>query len=397
MRLQKPHVGLQKSNKFFLPVAPLISTSLPSASVSFTAGATAPILSAAGRARRASAAGFGFSPSPTPTHSARRRRLPTRSCPRVDQHRARRAARAEGPSGGEALIEHHRRREPHRVVRLRRAGRDIHDLRRVRGRVRLARLQIVRHLLAEAAARIPEDQHGLLALEIVKRYGLAGQIGQREGGRRLSRRATEQLAVRRGLLRGSSVRAGWPQPPASGAGLTPVAWANSARIASAPPATGVSILPSADDHRRRRAVAPCTRSRLRGRSGAARGSSRARRPCPCSCRRRPSDDRDRQLRRRFALPFADVGQQRIAGTAAGIGKDEHHRLARGAQRIERRRFAVQAFKLERGRGDPTGSPASGGLISTPRGSAGAALAAAVGQRLSNWSSRSSTRPFWPSR
>src|SRR6185503_6969396 len=96
----------------------------------------------------------------------------------VDQDGRRRAAGAIGLAGAEVLIEQDRRGQPVLPVGIRRPGRDEDQLRRAWRAVRLPLLEIADQALAEAAARVPEEEGGaavaygvqidLFALEIVE-------------------------------------------------------------------------------------------------------------------------------------------------------------------------------------------------------------------------------------
>ena len=70
--------------------------------------------------------------------------------------------------------------------------------------------------------------------------------------------------------------------------------------------------------------------------------------------RPPADERHHQFRRMLALPAPDLWKERTAGATAGVGEEQHDRLAQSAQGLEPRRLSAE------GRQDKAGSWAANG-------------------------------------
>ena len=60
----------------------------------------------------------------------------------------------------------------------------------------------------------------------------------------------------------------------------------------------------------------------------------------------PANEREGELVGVLLLPAAYLGQQRVAGAAAGVCEERHHRLARREQGVEGETLAVEAREDE---------------------------------------------------
>src|SRR5207253_2158394 len=102
------------------------------------------------------------------------------------EHRRRRAVHTKRTGHLEALIEHDGRFESLRLVIRRRPHRYNQELGRTFRRLGLPGFYVAQHLLAEAAARIPEEQKRWAATKIGQRDHVAREGWQAEGRGRVA-------------------------------------------------------------------------------------------------------------------------------------------------------------------------------------------------------------------
>ena len=261
--------------------------------------------------------------------------------------------------------------------------------------VRLPGLEVVEHALAEAAARVPEQDRRGVAGEVSQLHRFAVQIVQLDDRRVF----TDAGDSPRGLSVGSGPLGldGSGQCGESRSRHRHLAFggllhqgANRLR-ASGRRATDRSVRPH--QYRRRRPIGLIGVGYFVVFLHEDMGQVVLLCLVPVVLERPARDDGNGEFFGEIALPLADVTHHRIARAATGIGKEQEHRLLGRTQRIECHRLAIETGQAERRRGSSEGEALLFLVLVLFISSSSAISMSASSSAASIRSSRTSKRPF----